>query len=150
MASFTAVAIALLVGLSSVAPAIAAASFDPRVVAAGRVVYQRQCAVCHGAHGEGARNWQQPDASGEMPAPPHDAHGHTWKHSDAMLFRVVQEGWRDPFNKTNRLTMPAFKGQLSRDDTVAVIAYLKTLWTPQQQRFQAKESRGHAFPAANK
>jgi mono/diheme cytochrome c family protein len=65
-----------------------------------------------------------------------------------MLYQIVQQGWRDAFNKTDRLTMPAFKGQLSRKETIAVIAYLKTLWTPDQQRFQREESRRQPFPAA--
>jgi len=115
-------------------------------VAAGRTVYQQSCASCHGARGEGARGWQLPDQLGELPAPPHDAAGHTWKHSDAMLYRIIQQGWRDPFNKTERLTMPAFNGQLSRAETIAVVAYLKTLWTPKQRKFQTEESRGHPFP----
>lgn len=120
----------------------------PSLVNTGRAIYERSCASCHGARGEGAPGWKQPDARGEMPAPPHDSTGHTWKHSDAMLFRLIQLGWRDPFNKTERLTMPAFSGQLSREDTVAVIAYLKTLWTPEQRRFQAEESRRQPYPPA--
>lgn len=143
-----------LVGLSAVAAARIALGTAPATDAAatraGRAVYVAQCATCHGARGEGAPAWDQPDALGEMPAPPHNAEGHTWKHSDAMLYRIVQEGWRDTFNKTDRLTMPAFKGQLSRADTIAVIEYLKTLWTPEQQRFQAEESRGHPFPNEQK
>ena len=119
---------------------------DPRLVRAGDAIYQRSCASCHGAHGEGARAWQQPDQHGELPAPPHGPAGHTWKHSDAMLYRVVQQGWRDAFNKTERLTMPAFNGQLSRGETIAVITYLKTLWTPVQRRFQWEESRRQPFP----
>ncbi len=63
-----------------------------------------------------------------------------------MLYRVVQHGWRDPFNKTQRLTMPAFQGQLSRRETIAVISYLKTLWTPEQRQFQKNESRRQPFP----
>ena len=115
-------------------------------LAVGRAVYESACASCHGARGEGAANWQEPDANGEMPAPPHDASGHTWKHSDAMLYRIVQQGWRDPFNKTQRLTMPAFEGQLSREQTIAVIGYLKTLWKPEQRQVQAEESRKQPFP----
>lgn len=124
----------------------ARAGQDLAQIAAGRAIYRRSCASCHGVHGEGAPAWQQPDANGDMPAPPHDASGHTWKHSDAMLYRLIQHGWRDPFNQTQRLTMPAFNGQLSRADTMAVIAYLKTLWTPEQRRFQAEESRRAPFP----
>ena len=63
-----------------------------------------------------------------------------------MLFSIVQQGWRDPFNKTQRLTMPAFSAQLTREDTIAVIDYLKTWWKPAQRQFQAHESRGHPFP----
>lgn len=120
---------------------------DAGVVKAGRAVYQQYCASCHGAKGEGASGWQQPDARGELPAPPHDAEGHTWKHSDAMLYRIVMRGWRDPFNKTERLTMPGFTNVLSPQDTRAVITYLKTLWTPEQRRFQLEESRNQPFPA---
>ena len=112
----------------------------------GRSVYEKHCASCHGARAEGAPNWQEPDAQGEMPAPPHNAEGHTWKHSDAMLYRIVMQGWRDPFNKTKRLTMPGFSGTLSPKEVRAVITYLKTLWTPEQRRFQQEESRKQPFP----
>src|SRR5574337_1423113 len=135
---------------ASATPAFAAnsrAGAGPAQIAAGRAIYERSCASCHGARGEGAPAWQQTDAKGEMPAPPQDASGHTWKHSDAMLYRLVQQGWRDPFNKTERLTMPAFKGQLSREQTIAVIDYLKTLWEPEQRQFQSEESRNQPFPA---
>lgn len=115
-------------------------------IAAGRRIYEAQCASCHGGRGEGARNWQQPDAQGEMPAPPHDREGHTWKHADGMLYRLVRDGWRDPFNKTARLTMPAFGQSLSPAEIRAVIDYLKTLWTPEQRRFQERESRHMPFP----
>ncbi|MDQ6619709.1 MAG: cytochrome c [Pseudomonadota bacterium] len=112
----------------------------------GRTVYQQYCAGCHGAKGEGVPGWERPDEHGELPAPPHDHTGHTWKHSDAMLYRIVQQGWRDPFNKTERSTMPGFKGQLSRQQTISVIAYLKSLWTSEQRQFQAQESRRQPFP----
>lgn len=119
---------------------------DPERVNAGRNVYQQHCASCHGARAEGAPAWQQPDAQGEMPAPPHDAEGHTWKHSDAMLYRIVMQGWRDPFNKTSRLTMPAFSQILSPKEARSVITYLRTLWTPEQGRFQREESKKGSFP----
>lgn len=63
-----------------------------------------------------------------------------------MLYRIVRDGWRDPFNKTKRLTMPEFGQTLSSKEIRAVIDYLKTLWTPGQQRFQAEESRRASFP----
>lgn len=120
---------------------------DTKDVEAGRIVYQRYCASCHGARAEGEANWERPNAQGELPSPPHNAEGHTWKHSDEMLYRMVSEGWRDPFNKTQRLTMPPFREVLSPQEIRDVIAYLKTLWTPEQRLFQWEETlvRG-AFP----
>jgi mono/diheme cytochrome c family protein len=113
---------------------------------AGRRVYQAQCASCHGGRGEGAPNWQEPDKHGEMPAPPHDRNGHTWKHADGMLYRIVEDGWRDSFNKTQRLTMPPFGQTLTPGEIRAVIDYLKTLWKPEQRRFQDEESRREPYP----
>jgi mono/diheme cytochrome c family protein len=120
---------------------------NPKEVEAGRIVYQRSCVSCHGVRGQGEANWETPNAQGELPSPPHDAEGHTWKHSDEMLYRMVAEGWRDPFNKTQRLTMPAFKDQLSPHEIRDVVTYLKSLWTPEQRQFQWEETlvRG-AFP----
>ena len=147
MNEVVAVLLALAVSLHANAAHAADKSAHDRQIAAGHAIYERACAACHGANGEGVAHWEEPDANGEMPAPPHDATGHTWKHSDAMLYHIVREGWRDPFNKTQRLTMPSFKGQLSREETIAVIDYLKTLWRPEQRQFQAEESRKQPFPS---
>jgi mono/diheme cytochrome c family protein len=124
---------------------------DPRHVEAGRKIYQESCASCHGLRGDGQANWDAPNAKGELPAPPHNAEGHTWKHSDAMLYRMTSKGWRDLFNKTRHLTMPAFGEQLSDEQIRDVITYLKTLWTPEQRQFQWEETlvRG-ALPSATR
>ena len=60
---------------------------------------------------------------------------------------MVNKGWRDPFNRTKQLTMPAFDGVLSPEQIRAVITYLKTFWTPEQTQFQLEESQGHSFPS---
>ena len=121
---------------------------DPDLVKEGHAVYEQYCASCHGANAEGAPNWQQRDQQGELPAPPHNAEGHTWRHSDAELYKMVSKGWRDPFNKTTRLTMTPFGDVLSRQQIIAVITYLKTLWTTDERQFQAEESQGHPFPSS--
>ena len=142
--------VVLMVGLANqvgiAAAADAAPQLDAGQVKYGRALYQQYCASCHGANAEGAPNWQVRDQQGELPAPPHNAEGHTWRHSDAELYEMVSKGWRDPFNKTNRLTMPASGDALSPQQIRAVITYLKTLWTPEQRQFQAEESQGHPFP----
>lgn len=120
---------------------------DAQRIEAGRQVYAAQCASCHGPRGEGQPNWEQPNAAGDLPAPPHGREGHTWKHSDAMLYRIVENGWRDPYNKSRTLTMPAFGGSLSAREIQDVIDYLKTMWTPEQRQFQREESRHAPFPA---
>lgn len=63
-----------------------------------------------------------------------------------MLYRIVKEGWRDPFNKTSRQTMPAFGPTLSPREMHDVIEFLKTLWTPEQRIFQQQESLQAPFP----
>jgi mono/diheme cytochrome c family protein len=63
-----------------------------------------------------------------------------------MLYEMVVKGWRDPFNKTKRLTMPAFGDALSAEQIRSVITYLKTLWTPEQRGYQSEENRSQPFP----
>ena len=62
------------------------------VLAEGRQIYAGQCASCHGVGLEGQPDWRSPLPSGRLPAPPHDANGHTWHHPDDVLFRIVKEG----------------------------------------------------------
>lgn len=143
------VLMALMIGIAISVSAYAGtepATLDADLVNRGHAVYQQHCASCHGANAEGAPKWQERDEHGELPAPPHNAEGHTWRHSDAELYEMVSKGWRDPFNKTTRLTMPAFGDVLAPGQIRAVITYLKTLWTPEQREFQTEESRGHPFP----
>ncbi|MDL0429497.1 cytochrome c [Marinobacter sp. TBZ242] len=130
-----------------VAPALVMAGGEPSngdgvptEMAEGRQIYEQYCASCHGWQGEGAADWNKPDEKGEMPPPPHDETGHTWRHSDAMLFRMIAEGWRHPFNETDQLTMPAFKDNLTDEDIRSVIEYLKTFWAGDQRRYQQSES----------
>lgn len=118
----------------------------PQEIDTGRRIYEQQCAACHGAKGEGQPGWEKRNVLGELPAPPHDRSGHTWKHADAMLYKTIQNGWRDPFNKTKRLTMPGYKDVLTPHQTRAVINYLKTMWTPEQRSVQRAESVLNPFP----
>ena len=119
---------------------------DPTQIARGRHVYARYCARCHGPNAEGAPNWQQPDARGDMPAPPHDDRGHTWRHSDRQLTEIVRHGLRDPFNKTPELTMPPFGAQLTDAEIRDVIVYFKSLWSPEHRRYQENQNRRPAMP----
>jgi mono/diheme cytochrome c family protein len=131
-----------------VATSLATAHATPQLTGSetvGRALYLKYCASCHGANGEGQTYWQKPNEFGELPAPPHNAQGHTWRHSDADLFDMIADGWRDPFNRTKRLTMPPFKNMLKPQEIADVISYLKTLWSAEQQQFQREESSSQAM-----
>jgi S-disulfanyl-L-cysteine oxidoreductase SoxD len=102
---------------------------DPAVVANGQRLYQAHCAACHGAQLEGQPRWRERDARGRLPAPPHDASGHTWHHPDAVLLELTRDGVaraaRQPGYETD---MPAYKGVLSDDEILAVLSFIKAQW----------------------
>ena len=102
---------------------------DRAVVAKGQDVSARECASCHGARLEGQPNWRQPGADGRLPAPPHDASGHTWHHPDELLFRLVKYGTAKVANMPNyQSAMPIYEGRLSDDDILAALSYIKSQW----------------------
>lgn len=120
---------------------------DPKVLAQGRVIYQARCTACHGARLEGQPNWRERDAAGRLPAPPHDASGHTWHHPDDVLFRIVKYGVAQGANIPNYPSnMPAFEGALSDEEIIAVLSWIKSQWPPrirqQQEVTTAHPSQG--------
>jgi mono/diheme cytochrome c family protein len=110
------------------------------VEATGRGIYADYCASCHGADLEGQPNWQVALANGRMPAPPHDATGHTWHHSDDDLFTIVKFGM-SALVPGIESDMPGFQGVLSDDEIRAVLAFIKSTWPPNERTYQALQSR---------
>jgi mono/diheme cytochrome c family protein len=103
---------------------------DPAQIALGQKLYAQHCAACHGAKLEGQANWRQRLPNGRMPAPPHDESGHTWHHTDRVLFGVTKNGLVPPYAPQGyESDMPAFAGKLSDDEIRAVLAYIKSYWT---------------------
>lgn len=97
---------------------------DPVQVARGRVVYDRHCAECHGAHGKGQPgDWRVRNADGSYPPPPLDETAHAWHHPTAALLESVREG--SPPGTGN---MPAWKDTLSGQQMQDVVAYITSLW----------------------
>jgi mono/diheme cytochrome c family protein len=104
---------------------------DAQVDTQGRAIYEARCAACHGAKLEGQPNWRERDASGRLPAPPHDASGHTWHHPDAVLFAITKEGVAKAAHlKDYDSAMPAYGGVLTDAEIVAVLSYIKSTWPP--------------------
>jgi mono/diheme cytochrome c family protein len=107
---------------------------DPRntaKVAQGGKLYVQHCAVCHGAKLEGQPDWRVRLPNGRLPAPPHDESGHTWHHSDDVLFGITKHGLVPgryaPAGYES--DMPPFEGKLSDEEIRAVLAYIKAHWT---------------------
>ena len=120
---------------------------DAPQVARGKPLYQKHCASCHGARLEGQANWKKTLPDGRMPAPPHDASGHTWHHPDAVLFGITKHGlvpgkYAPPSYKSD---MPAYAGMLTDEEIWAVLAYIKSSWPPEirqaQQDVNSRRSR---------
>ena len=111
---------------------------DKAQVAEGQVVYQAQCARCHGASLQGQPNWRERQANGRLPAPPHDASGHTSHHPDSALFGITKHGLAPYAPAGYQSDMPAFDGILSDDQIAAVLAYIKSTWPPDIRERQAR------------
>ena len=103
----------------------------------GQEVYAANCASCHGANLEGRPDWRRRNVNGRMPAPPHDASGHTWHHADRPLFTITKLGVGAvvPGYESD---MPAFEGILSDDEIAAVLAFIKSTWPERERGFQAE------------
>lgn len=121
---------------------------NPQQVARGKIVYDQNCAACHGARLEGQPKWQEKLPTGRMPAPPHDATGHTWHHPDNILFGITKHGlvpgkYAPPSYVSD---MPTFGSQLSDEDIWAVLAYIKSAWPQEIRDAQAEMNRNAGKP----
>lgn len=141
-AAFTFLVGAIVVG-SCQEGQIAADPSDLQQVARGKIIYVKHCGACHGARLEGQPNWQEKLPTGRMPAPPHDASGHTWHHPDGVLFGITKFGlvpgkYAPPKYESD---MPAFGSQVSDDEIWAVLAYIKSGWPEEIRKAQADMTR---------
>lgn len=116
---------------------------DKTLVAYGRVLYVSHCSACHGARLEGQANWRERLPNGRLPAPPHDESGHTWHHPDSVLFDITRNGMVPGRTAPEgyESDMPAYAGILSDEEIVAVLAYIKSTWSPDVQRLQQEANR---------
>jgi len=103
---------------------------DRRVLAAGETLYVANCASCHGVKLEGqVEDWRSPGPDGLMPAPPHDETGHTWHHTDQILFEITKYGIVAAANLKNYTSaMPVYEGVLTDAEIIAVLSYIKSTW----------------------
>ena len=90
----------------------------------GKVVFDTNCAICHGAEAAGTANWREPLADGRYPAPPLNGTAHSWHHTLPALRRQIQQGGA----KINGW-MPALGESLSDEEVDEAIAYFQSLWS---------------------
>lgn len=116
---------------------------DAETLRHGQELYAENCASCHGANLEGQPDWKRRLPNGRMPAPPHDASGHTWHHPDQDLFLITREGV-DAIVPGYESDMPAFRDILTDDEIRAVLAYIKNTWPERERQFQTEVTRNAA------
>ncbi len=98
----------------------------------GEAIYKAECATCHGAQREGQPEWRTRRADGKLPAPPHDASGHTWHHPMDQLAAIVKFGMVPPHAPDGYVSdMPAFERKLSDRQILNVLAYIESTWPPE-------------------
>jgi mono/diheme cytochrome c family protein len=112
-----------LLAACGTAPVTPTPTATPDPVMQGREVFLRVCAECHGQNGEGYAN--------ELSAPALDASEHAWHHPDQQIRDWIANGKLGVGSE-----MPALGDQLTKAEIEAVIAYLHTLWTPEQLEAQ--------------
>ena len=121
----------------------------------GQEIFATVCAACHGAEGQGQPDWHVANDDGTLPAPPLNGDGHTWHHADGFLYRIVSGGGKimeDPNLPNFKSAMPEFGEQLSHEEIVETLTYVKSLWGIKTSRnvsireWQAELSKTDPFP----
>jgi mono/diheme cytochrome c family protein len=107
-----------------VAPPTADFLTDPANLEAGRKLYHRHCAICHGPTGRG--DGLMADALPLRPANLADPRGVIRKPLDYWFWRVSEGGQVEPFHSRGSV-MPAWKYHLSETERWQVIAFARTL-----------------------
>jgi mono/diheme cytochrome c family protein len=113
------------------------AGVEPRDLARGAALYADHCASCHGANLEGARDWREPGPNGRLPAPPHDATGHTWHHADTVLFEITKYGSAAVIGGGYQSDMIGFGDVMSDAEIRDALAFIKSTWPDRERAHQA-------------
>jgi mono/diheme cytochrome c family protein len=91
----------------------------PESIAAGKAIYDKQCASCHGETGKGDGKMAASITTGPKPSDLSDA---TWKHgdSDGEIYTLIHDG-------SKGTGMRGYGTRLKPEDIWNVVNYLRTL-----------------------
>ena len=139
----------LLFALAFLLPnsAMADHELDNRDLRNGRALYKNHCASCHGVKLEGQPNWRRIGKDGLLPAPPHDASGHTWHHDNQLLFDYTKFGGKALMEARGitrfKSGMPGLGDVLTDDEIWDILAYIRSTWPDRIRSIQAARNRPH-------
>jgi mono/diheme cytochrome c family protein len=126
-----------LKGIAEPSPPPAASSALPTtesslLVSLGKTVYDKNCASCHGAQGEGKPPHWPPLANNQS----------IEMQSAVNPIRMVLNGGYPPGTKGNPMPygMPPFAGLLSDNEVAAVVSYIRTAWGNRGTPVSAREA----------
>jgi mono/diheme cytochrome c family protein len=124
---------------------------NQQVTLQGKTIYADTCASCHGTNLEGQENWKVRSPQGLLPAPPHDESGHTWHHTDQVLFDITKFGVQKFAGADYQSAMPAYTDTLTDAEIIAVLSYIKSQWPENiRKRHDALNAQQKAIAVQNK
>jgi len=93
-----------------------------------KTLYQQNCSHCHGIYMQGAKNWlSEKDNDGMNLPPPLNGTGHTWHHSEDLLFNIIKYGGYY-YDEKYEGKMLGFENNLSDDEIYSIISYIYNSW----------------------
>jgi mono/diheme cytochrome c family protein len=105
-------------------------------ISRGESLYRQNCAACHGALAQGAPDWENPNATGALKAPPLNGTGHTWHHPVPVLRQIIKEGTQQRGG-----AMRPYAAVLTDQQVDDIIVWFMDLWP--ETTFQGWYRRWH-------
>ncbi|MFV1998021.1 MAG: cytochrome c [Acidiferrobacterales bacterium] len=109
---------------------------DARAVKRGAVLFQKNCAKCHGARGTGGI--EIPPlirGPGYLRPPALNDKEHAWHHTDEAILKTILEG------SPRTTQMPAWKNIIKKSEALDIVAYIKSLWGSRELECQGPKHR---------